>query len=165
MRRAITAIGLSAALLAATAGSASAATWTPASWDFGKVPVGSQTAFQDFTLTRSSGETSSHVSLGITENDNEHGEHALFQGFPSYPGGTTCPSQLNNSIPSCTIRVYFTPVQPGRATGSLISDTPEDGPPSAGSVTALLSGTGVAKKCKKGKKHSARSAKKKCKKK
>ncbi|MGZ5340698.1 MAG: hypothetical protein ACXWW8_03575 [Solirubrobacterales bacterium] len=59
------------------------------------------------------------------------------------------------------MRVYFTPAEPGRVTGRLLSN--EEVP---GSPVVLLSGTGVAKKCKKtGGKKSAVATKKKCKKK
>ncbi|MGZ5309048.1 MAG: hypothetical protein ACXWDQ_01190 [Solirubrobacterales bacterium] len=147
-------------LLGATAGSASAATWTPASWDFGKVPVGSEFAYKDFTLTKGA-ETTFEVGLGIREKLNIEG--GVFQGQPA-GAGIECPSPLTNSFPSCNIRIYFTPRDPGRVTGSLLSDRGAYGPPDPAAPIAALSGVGV-QKCKRKKQgRSATASKKKCKK-
>jgi hypothetical protein len=172
-RRVTIATGLAVALLGAAAGSASAATLTPASWNFGKVPVEGQSAPKVFTLTKSSTEATYELepeAIAITEAG--HGTaHARFQGTNGGPtGADQCPTELTAAIPSCQIWVYFTPADPGRVTGRLFVNQygckfcSAPTPP----LSAALSGTGTSgkKKCKKGKKRSAGSAKKKkCKKK
>ncbi|MGZ8666916.1 MAG: hypothetical protein ACXWZM_07385, partial [Solirubrobacterales bacterium] len=88
-RRAIIATGLAVALLGATAGSGSAATLTPAGWNFGKVPVEGQSAPKVFTLTKSSTEATYELepeAIAITEAG--HGTaHARFQGTNGGPTG------------------------------------------------------------------------------
>jgi hypothetical protein len=134
-----------AIFLLAGAGSASAATLSPNSADFGTQPVGAVSAPKAFTLTPSVTDLTLAVSTtgDFTQTNN-------------------CPATLTLLSPGCTINVTFAPTALGGRSGTLSTTALIVGGPSA-----TLSGTGaqpagsgnLAAKCKKkkkkGKKHAA----------
>jgi hypothetical protein len=114
MRRALIAAGLSMALLAATQGSASAATISPTTGDFGRVLIGNISAPKTYTVTKGS------------EPEFEWNGGVINGGF--FDDGNNCPNFLTPSAPSCTITVRFSPNTPGPLEGVLYSDE-YSGPP------------------------------------
>jgi hypothetical protein len=146
MRRALIAGGLSIALLAAAASSASAATISPTSLNFGSQRLGTTSAPQTLTLTKGS-----ETAFGINP--------ILVDDSFSYLSTTNCPRFLTDATPSCTMTFQFQPHLPGPDNATLYTSEGSSTAP-----TATLTGTGVVagKRCKKGKKHSAQSARKKC---
>ena len=117
LRRVLIACGLSFALLAAAAGSAGAATISPASADFGRLLIGHTSAPRTFTVTKgneSSFEMREGDLGGFVIND---GESGVGGGFPDgfSQSSTTCAGNrpLTSTNPSCTITVVFTPNLPG----------------------------------------------------
>jgi hypothetical protein len=147
MRRALIAGGLSIALLAAAASSASAATISPTSLNFGSQRLNTTSAPQTVTLTKGS-ETTFSVALLLVDDS-----------FSFLDTTNNCPSFLTATTPSCTVTFRFQPHLPGPDNGTLYTSEGSSTAP-----TATLTGTGVVagKRCKKAKKHSAQSAKKKC---
>ena len=147
MRRALIAGGLSVALLAAAASSASAATISPTSLNFGRQQLNTLSAPQTFTLTKGS-ETTFLVNPLLVDDS-----------FSFLNPSTNCPPFLTATTPSCTLTFRFKPHLPGPDNGTLYTSEGSSTAP-----TATLTGTGVVagKGCKKGKKLSAQSAKKKC---
>jgi hypothetical protein len=145
MRRALIAGGLSIALLAAAASSASAATISPASLNFGTQRLNTTSAPQTFTLTKGS-----ETTFGINP--------ILVDDSFSYLSTTNCPPFLTAATPSCTMTFRYKPRRPGPDNATLYTSEGSSTAP-----TATLTGTGVVagKKCKKGTKLSAQSAKKK----
>ena len=171
MRRATIAAGLTLVLLAATASSAGAATFTPANrglregsrWAARALP-------QIFTLTKSSTETSFElVDAGsVTEHETHFGAHARFQATERQVplGVSSARSTLTDEFPELQGLGLLHANRAGtRTTATIFSDTGEYGPPQAGAPVISLSGVGVAKKCKKAKKGAVAAKKKKCKKK
>jgi hypothetical protein len=173
IRRRLCALAATGLLMGIGAPAASAATFLPASHDFGNVPVGSTGSQQPFVLTNGClfsipgggcvvGEFT-NVSPIITTGD--------FAVASEDCPGTPFPFFTSNGA-TCTTNVTFTPTGTGVRNGTV----------SVGAFTANLSGNGVApaspsaggaqgavggkgKKCKrKGGKKSAVAAKKKCKK-
>ncbi len=154
MRRFALVLCVSLGLSGFAAAAASAHTMTPSSFDFGSVPVGSESAPQTFTLTA----VGSQIDTGPAAFGN--GEYEL--------KSHNCPTFLTAGN-SCTLIVVFAPFQPGPQAGTLASASTVPGG-SPGHPAAQLSGVGVAaphkgKKCKKKGHRSAVAAKKKCKKK
>lgn len=151
----VAAVLASLALLTGTAGALTeTVTLSPTSLSFTDQPLGSTSGPQGTTLTL-------HCSALCNFSP------SIATSSSAFAAANGCPVKMTadfGSDTTCTISVTFTPAALGPANGTL--DTGPGGP------TATLSGTGVpiephvARKCKKGKKHSARSAKrKKCKKK
>ena len=149
MRRARIAGGLSIALLVVAASSASAATISPTSLNFGSQRLNTTSVPQTFTLTKGSETTFSLAPILVDDSF-------------SFLTSTNCPPVLTATTPSCTVTVRFHPHLPGPDHGTLYTYEGSSTAP-----TATLTGTGVVvgKGCKKAKKHSAQSARKKCRKK
>jgi hypothetical protein len=152
MRRLILASGIALGALLVTAGSAagSGETWSPATFDFGRQAVGTQSAPQTMTLTAGpSGfvpdPTIVNPSTGWDIPDQTCGLYSLTLG----PGE------------SCTVQVVFEPRWAGRQTSHLVGNDALRLP------VAVLKGTGVSRskaKCKRKGKRAAIAAKR-CKKK
>jgi hypothetical protein len=123
--RALIIAGLSIALLAAATGSASAATISPTSADFGRLLIGKRSAPKTFTVTVSSGDRCRSPGppgdcYPIQQDPTggfATGLNTL--GFLNNPSFGTCyqVSYLTATIPSCTIMVVFQPEEPGRLRG------------------------------------------------
>jgi hypothetical protein len=138
LRRALVSCGLSIALLAVAASSASAVVFSPPSIDFGHQPRYTQSPPQTFTLTKETQFKSEFVEITVT----------LDRHLDSYQETTNCPVFLTATTPSCTVTVRFTPFAPGTVTGLITTGGDE----AAGKPTATFTGTGT-KPCVKKKQH------------
>src|SRR4051812_40403904 len=126
MRGAFAGIVVLVALLAATQGSASAATISPTAGDFGRVLIGNISGPKTYTVTKGS------------EPEFEWNGGVINGGF--FDDGNNCPNLLTPARPSCTITVRFSPTVPGPAHGVLYSDE-YSGPPVSPQVQ--LTGVGM----------------------
>jgi hypothetical protein len=148
-RRLVLALLILGAFLAgaAVAAGAGETSWSPASFDFGKQAVGTQSPPHVFTLT--AGPSGYDSDPAIVNSATDWDVLSTDCGQPLPPGG------------SCQFEAVFRPHSPGPLTGHLVGKYPYSGP------VAILTGTGVSgahrKKCKK--KHYAVTAKKRCRKK
>jgi hypothetical protein len=116
-RRFLFTAALSSALIAVAASSASAATISPPSADFGRVLIGHQSAPRTFTVTKGGESTytmrSTDGGAGFVINN---GEIGVGGGHPAgfFQTTTTCEGRiLTASNPSCTITAVFQPNLPG----------------------------------------------------
>jgi hypothetical protein len=125
MRRTLIAGALSVALMAIAASSASAATITPTSVDFGRVLRG-QVRTTTFTVTLQSGERCSSPGppppcYPIKQDDSAGGFVTNYNSFSfgdDFTSGTCLQLlYLTAATPSCTISVVFKPDQGGKFTG------------------------------------------------
>jgi hypothetical protein len=110
-------VAVSAALLAVAASSASAATISPASSDFGRLLIGKTSAPRTFTVTKGS-EATYQMRGGGDGGDFviNNGEIGVGGGHPAgfAQSSTTCFDRvLTATNPSCTISVVFSPNLPG----------------------------------------------------
>jgi hypothetical protein len=151
-------------LLGVTAASAGAASLAPTNHNFGNQAVGTTSAATAFTI------------LNGCMTTNPIGGGCLIGQFTSTGVGVTgefaqtnnCPLLMTTDLQTCTINVTFVPTGAGPRAGSLntgagsatLSGTGTVSP--AGGVQGVQGTSGGKKKCKKGKKHSAAAAKKKC---
>jgi hypothetical protein len=135
--RALITAALSIALLATAASSASAASTTPASADFGRVLLHRQSAPITFTVTKTTETRLTLINPGLSD---------VFVASFSPGGGflflaTTCPRSesgfyyLDATTPSCTITASFKPAVPGPSEGGVLWHII--------SARALLTGTGL----------------------
>jgi hypothetical protein len=122
MRRSAIAICVCAVTMAASAGSASAATIAPSTANFGNQGVGGTSAPRAFTLTPD--------LLDLTLSISTTGD---------YRQTNNCPAILSILTGPCTINVTFAPTAAGNRSGTLSSTTLILGGP-----TAQLAGTGTA---------------------
>jgi hypothetical protein len=132
IRRAAVAAGVTALVLGASAGAASASTgtapglaFTPSRHNFGPVTVG-QTAHQRFTLKNNSSTATSALTVSLPGSAGFTITADTCAGIRLRPGKT------------CTVRVRFAPTATGAATGTLKA--------AAGTrraATASLTGTGT----------------------
>jgi hypothetical protein len=118
--------GLSIALLAALAGSASAATFSPASANFGRLLIGKTSAPKTFTATVGSGDRCRSPgppgACYPIQQDDAGGGFAIGYntlGFLNDPSFGTCYQvrYLTATTPSCTIKVVLKPDEPGPNNG------------------------------------------------
>ncbi len=140
--RALIIAGLSTALLATAASSASAATISPTSADFGRLLIGKRSAPKTFTVTVSSGERCGRPGPGgdcypIKQSPDggfATGSNSL--AFLNSSSFGTCYQvlYLTATAPSCTIMVAFEPDQPGHLNGSV---GPNDFDPLAAQLTGI----------------------------
>ena len=137
--------GLSIALLGVTAGSASAATFGPASADFGRLLIGKRSAPKTFTVTVGSGDRCKSPGPGgdcyPIQQDPAGGGFATGNnttGFLNNPSFGTCyqVEYLTPANPSCTIQVVYEPDGPGRQNGVVF-------PNAYDSLLANLTGIGL----------------------
>jgi hypothetical protein len=112
--RALIIVGLSIALLATAASSASALTISPTSADFGRLLIGKSSAPVTFTVTKGS------------VNEPANTIHSTGDFFTEsytcvcFPSSTACPNTLTDKTPSCTITVFFQPDRPGPQEGAVL---------------------------------------------
>ncbi len=104
--------------------------FSPASEDFGTVPLGSSSASQTFTLANLLSPATGAVVQGIAATGD-------FQVVPNTTGGTSCAGALASTA-SCFVELSFVPTALGQRTGTLTVKT------AAGTATATLTGSAVA---------------------
>jgi len=165
MRRGFLTTVLAAGLIAAAAGPAQGAGIIvyPYGLAFGPQKIGTSSAPQavSVNLSSSSGSTASFSGFQIAEPGSLCAPLCANPApEPDFVGSTDCP--MYSAYASCHIYITFRPVSPPSGTRSA---TLWINGGNAGYYHAPLSGTAVApRNCKKKHKHSAASAKKKCKK-
>jgi hypothetical protein len=145
VRKALIVAALSVALLGAAAGSASAATFSPTTWDFGRHLIGKTSAPKTFTTTVSSGDRclSPPGPAGVCYPIEQlyGGGFAIGYntlGFRNDSSLGTCyqVDYLTATNPSCTIVVSLEPDTPGPNNGFV-------GPNDYDKLGAQITGTGL----------------------
>jgi hypothetical protein len=134
--------GLSVALLAVVASSASAVIFSPPSLDFGNQPRYTISPPRTITLTKEPQLATEYIDMG------GGGDGGLFvdRFILSYLGTQTCFSgYLTQANPSCTMTISFTPYGPGRINARLLSIFDGSGKPVA-TVTGFATKPCVKKK-------------------
>ena len=134
--------GISLALLA-TAGSASAATISPTTIDFGKLLIGKTSPQRTLTVTvessdRCNSNGPSGVCYPIKQGD---GGGFTIGSFPSATGTCYHLNFLTATTPTCTIDVAFAPDEPGPLSGAAIANQYD-----IGIATANFTGIGLKSK-------------------
>jgi hypothetical protein len=120
MRRTLTVGGLSLALLAVAASTASAGSISPASSNFGRVLIGKTSAPRTFTFVKGS-----EPEFELQPNGPSFVTNDVGDGFSQTHDTQTspnCPAVLTASHPSCTIGVYFSPETPGPNRGEIFAN-------------------------------------------
>lgn len=122
MRRALIIGGLSVALLAVAASTASAGTISPASADFGRVLIGRATAPRTFTFIKGS-ESQFEIQPDGPSFVTNLGPKAGFSQTHDSQINPNCPAALTAQQPTCTIGVYFSPTSPGPIRAVVFANT------------------------------------------
>jgi hypothetical protein len=142
--RALIIAGLSIALPAAVASSASAATISPTTIDFGRLVIGKTSAPRTLTVTVESGDRchSPPGPSGQCYPIIQGGGGGLTVGsFPSSSGSCYEVAYLTATTPSCTIIVAFQPDEPGPLSGVAFANDYD-----LGVAEATLTGIGLKSK-------------------